>query len=143
MVYVSRSSTVSCTFSDRIFGVAFQKWPWIGLDSYIIPHFKANMSWHAVTQQHLFHKRVLCEDRLNGSKVTNWKNNFWKKCLIPCQNKCNTMKWHQIYWFKINEFKVKVLNIISIKYSKDTIFTIWFKISSHYCTGQNDIQINL
>ena len=44
----------------------------IELDSYIIPHFQANMSWHApVTQQCLFHKRVLCEYQLNGSKVTN------------------------------------------------------------------------
>ena len=43
----------------------------IQLGPYIIPHFKANMSWHAVTQQHLFHKRVVCKYRLNGSKVTN------------------------------------------------------------------------
>ena len=43
----------------------------IGLDIYIIPHFKANMSWYAsVSQQRLFHKRVLWEYRLNGSKVT-------------------------------------------------------------------------
>ena len=32
----------------------------IGLDIYIIPHFKANMSWYAsVSQQCLFHKCVL------------------------------------------------------------------------------------
>ena len=34
----------------------------IALDSYIIPHFKANISCYAsVLQQHLFHKPVLCE----------------------------------------------------------------------------------
>ena len=51
----------------------------IGLDAYIIPHFKANMSWYAsVSQKRLFHKRVMCEYRLNGSKVTNWKSDFRK-----------------------------------------------------------------
>ena len=54
------------------FLTVFLGWLIIGLDAYIIPHFKANMSWYAsVSQQHLFHKRVLCEYRLNGSKVTN------------------------------------------------------------------------
>ena len=59
------------------------KSPIIGLDSYIIPHFKANMSWYAsVSQQSLFYKHVPCEYRLNGSKVTNWKrSDFWKKNL--------------------------------------------------------------
>ena len=56
----------------------------IGLDSYIIPHFKANMSWYAsVSQQHLFYKRVLCEYRLNRSKVMNWKSDFRKNRAIP------------------------------------------------------------
>ena len=43
----------------------------IGLGTYIIPHFKANMFWYAsVSRQSVFHKRVLCEYCLNGSKVT-------------------------------------------------------------------------
>ena len=43
----------------------------IGLDSYTIPHFNANMSWHAsVSRQPVFHKLVLCKYCLNGSKVT-------------------------------------------------------------------------
>ena len=56
----------------------------IKLDSYIIPHFKANMSWYASISQHrLFHMRVLCEYRLNGSKVTKWKSDFLKNYPIP------------------------------------------------------------
>ena len=56
----------------------------IGLHSYIIPHFKANMSWYAsVSQQRLFLKRVLCEYRFNRSNVTNWKSDFRKNRAIP------------------------------------------------------------
>ena len=37
------------------------------------------MYWYAsVSQQRLFHKRVLCEYRLNRSKVTHWKSDFLK-----------------------------------------------------------------
>ena len=68
-----RSYGLSVKVNFLTFGVAFQKWPFI-------PHFIANISWHAsVTQQCLFHKHVLCKYWLNGSKVTNLKNDFWKK----------------------------------------------------------------
>ena len=56
----------------------------IGLGTYIIPHFKANMFWYAsVSRQSVFHKRVLCEYCLNGSKVTIWKSDFRKNRPIP------------------------------------------------------------
>ena len=62
----------------------------IALETYIIPHFKAKMPWHAsVSRQRLFHKPVLCEYRLNGSRVTHCKKwflciGFWKYIVFIC-----------------------------------------------------------
>ena len=63
------------------------------------------MSWYAsVSRQRLFHKRVLCEYRLDGSKVTNWKITPSKQLEIKTA-KMNAFWW----WFCASKLNVKTV----------------------------------